>query len=558
MRVFLKDIGAISAFFFFFIVFGGAILNYISSGSFTFNYALVQRILGENIHYIFLILLALILGIFGTIVYYRYQLEKRKNCEIHYVELEQIATLWLSQVDFVENVKNQIIEDNSKTGDEQEKVHLKAPQDVQALLLDITSQDARDFAKKEILPNLNRLDEYEIRIVFELLAFLDKNKNITSVATLFNEDPEKMTYSSKVVTSDGKTSYDILKTFTLLNHTIRVSDNILTMIKDGGRETGGILLYARALITALAHDIGKVEVHGFDTKIKGQMYRTVPHEKLSAIIFQEMYPDYNHVQAVIDAIKSHHISKPQGTISYYLKLADQKSREQEISLWLTANKKDENLMRGVEPQMDIVEKNDFIDQILVVPAQISETKDKEEIPIPAQALNQEIVVKQKVKRLKIIEDTGAESKEFSYDFSEVHGDAFVAALLKNVNKVEVSTFTSEDKIVSVSFGDVVLYDYLFFKTLLEKLAKKRLDKKNLVAIYTQLMNNNFIKMVNIEEEYFVSTFFINDQKSSPKKVSFVPISCEAIGLNNEEIEESKRSNPKLRNIEITSFSKKEG
>jgi len=553
MRVFLKDIGAISAFFFFFIVFGGAILNYISSGSFTFNYALVQRILGENIHYILLILLALILGIFGTIVYYRYQLEKRKNCEIHYVELEQIATLWLSQVDFVENVKNQIIEDNSKTGDEQEKVHFKAPQDVQTLLLDITSQDARDFAKKEILPNLNRLDEYEIRIVFELLAFLDKNKNITSVATLFNEDPEKMTYSSKVVTSDGKTSYDILKTFTLLNHTIRVSDNILTMIKDGGRETGGILLYARALIAALAHDIGKVEVYGFDTKIKGQMYRTVPHEKLSAIIFQEMYPDYNHVHGVIDAIKSHHISKPQGTISYYLKLADQKSREQEISLWLTANKKDENLMRGVDPQMDIVEKNDFIDPVLVVPAQKNETKYKEEMPIPVQALKQETVKKQ-----KISEVTGAENKEFSYDFSEVHGDAFIAALLKNVNKVEVSTFTSEDKIVSVSFGDVVLYDYLFFKTLLEKLAKKRLDKNNLVAVYKQLINNNFIKMVNIEEEYFVSTFFINDQKSNPKKGSFVPISCEAIGLNNEEIEESKRSNPKLRNIEITSFNKKEG
>jgi hypothetical protein len=286
------------------------------------------------------------------------------------------------------------------------------------------------------------------------------------------------------------------------------------------------------------------------------MYRTVPHEKLSAIIFQEMYPDYNHVQGVIDAIKSHHISKPQGTISYYLKLADQKSREQEISLWLTANKKDENLMRGVEPQRNIVEKNDFIGAVSSVATQSSETKDEEQTPTQVEVSIQETAPKRKSK--KISEDAAIENKEFTYDFSEVHGDAFVAALLKNVNKVEVSTFTSEDKILSVSFGDTVLYDYLFFKTLLEKLAKKRLDKKNLLAVYTQLMNNNFIKMVNIEEEYFVSTFFINDQKSSPKKVSFVPISCEAIGLNQEEIEESKRANPKLRNIEITSFSKKEG
>jgi HD superfamily phosphohydrolase YqeK len=540
----IKDLAALVGIIFFLFIFFGSFLVYSETGSFGFHWSTLKWILGENIHYLLLTIVAMVITIFGIITYYHWALSQRKNCQIQYVELSKIAMKWM-EYNEVETTIRERVETEINDASKQIIALDSTPSEISTRLLDLNGSLAKDFVKAHILPFIGKFDSYESKIVFDLLCLLEAEGNITSVASMYENDPEKKTYGDKAVTLSGKTSYQILSEYTLIDHTIRVAKTAAAM-HEQSTDIGKGIMYGRVIIAALAHDIGKICVNDTRIRISGEMYHKNPHEHISALIFQELYPDYSNLKMILDAIRTHHIAKAGSIIGELLRNADKKAREIEIGDWLIRNKEATLTQNAIKE-----EAIEFIPKEKETPPVITTIEEaKPEIKIkPIANLEQKTESKKPSKKHP---KTISPSIEFEYDFMEAHGDELIRILNDKVNSTDHSVATGEDKIMAISFGDTVLYDYIFFKKTLEILSKSRLDKNALTSIFTQLRDADFLKMINVEGGFLVSKF-VFESASGREEANFVPVSCKAIGLSSEETEESKRQHPKLRSINVQTF-----
>lgn len=539
MKSILKDLAALGGIVFFLFIGIGTFLVYWNTGVFGFHWNVLKNIFGQNVHYLLFTIGAMTVAIFGIVNYFLWLLSQRRNCQIQYVELSQIAMHWLEQSDVETNIRDKIEAETVDVDISSKGDSTSISTELSMKLLDLTGDTLRNFVKKAILPFSEKFNEYEIKIIFDLLNLLDKEGEISSVASLYANDPEIKIYGDKAITMSGKTSYDILSEYTLVDHTIRVANNIVILLEHGGDQMGKGLLYSRAIIVALAHDIGKIEVKNSDIRIAGEMYRKTPHEHISALLFSEMYPDYIHVKSINDAIRVHHLPKINGELAVMLREADKKAREIEIRDWLIKNK--ETISgQNVEDASQSVSKELSADKANTDNQKNVETKS-------VKKLNQSpLSSKQKTPHIK--------EKVFEYDFMEAHSETLIRVLYENVNALDVSKATGETKIISISFGNVVLFDYMFFKKNLEIITKKRLDKESLIAIFKQLKDQGLIKIINVSEGFLVSRFIVEDSQSKTE-MNFVPIDCEMIGLTEQELEESKRAHYMLRTLSVCTYEK---
>lgn len=530
----LKDLTALLAVFFAAFIFFGAFLVYFESGTFGFHWGTLKQILSENIQYLLLMIVAMLVTIFVIVNYFMWVLSQRRNCQIQYVELSQIAMTWLEYNEVENNIRDKVessIDESAKQAVSFDSIG----KDISIRLLDINSSIIRDFVKTHIIPFSAQFDEYEMKIIFDILEMLDTNGNISSVASLYPKDPEKQTYGDKAITLDGKTSYDVLAEFTLLDHTIRVAKVITTLNNDDSERLNTGTMYSRIIISALAHDIGKIKVKENTIRITGEMYHKTPHEHISTMMFQEMYPDYKYVKTITDSIRGHHLYKVDGTVAKLLRDADKKAREIEIGDWLIRNK-ETTLIQQAEPTHALIKSDD------------TNTVSIEQKPLVAEKKEQTSPKKQPIK----LPVQSKQNDILEYDFMAAHGEELIRCLFDIINTVEVSKLTHSEKIISISFGDVVLYDYMIIKKIFESITATRLDKKALESIFKQLKDVGVIKLINTDDGFLVSKFIL-ETPSGKEEVNFVPVSCHLFGLTDEEIEEKKRSHPKLRSVNVQTY-----
>lgn len=559
----LKDLLALIGIIFFIFIFVGSFLVYLNTGTFGFHWRTLKWILGENISYLLWAIIAMVIAMFGIISYYNRMLAQRKNCQIQYIELSKIAMKWMEYNEVVTTIRASV--ETKMNDDSKQAVALESiPNEISNRLLDLKSDLTKGFARKYILPFVGKFDPYEAKIILDLFIFLENNGNIPSVASMYENDPEIKTYNSKAVTVSGKTSYQILAEFTLLDHTIRVAETAIA-IHEEGSDIGKSTLYGRIIIAALAHDIGKIRVNDDRIRISGEMYHKNPHERISVMMFQEMYPDYPNLKMVTEAIGVHHIYKVDSSFASLLKEADKKSREIEIGKWLVKNKETLSIQgsKQKDEQTETLSVASSLQPIQTLTDTVTATK---EIPKAVEALKPlETVavnpasVTEPVKQaeetvLSVVMSNKSIVSEFEYDFMKAHGDEFIALLYEKINTTEYSSLTKEEKIISVSFGDTVLFDFMFFKKLLLMLSQIKFSKEAMTDLFTQLKDVGVIKMINAEDGFLVSTF-IFESSSGKEQVTYVPISCESLGLSPKEVEESKRAHPKLRSINISTYNK---
>ncbi len=521
----IKDLIALLAGIFTVFIFLGAVLVYSETDSFSFHWSTLKHILSQNIHYLLFAIVLLSVSIFFLINYFLWVLSQRKNCQIQYVDLSHIATKWLEYNDVEKNIRDeisstlQLVEKSENNDSNNQEIFMR--------LLDLGNPRIKDFVREFVIPKQNFFDAYETKIVFDLLQLLDTQGEIPSVASLYSRDPEIQTYKDKAITMDGKTSYDILSEYTLIDHTIRVAETMLSINASKPDQIDNQLMYSRMIISALAHDIGKIKAKEQIVKITGEMYHKTPHDHISAMMFQELYPDYRFLKTVLEAIRSHHLYKVESTIASLLKEADKKAREIEIGDWL---------IRRKESNEEVVQET-TAQEVTIIETPLVNTKEKK---VP------------RVSKKSVEVEAENEPIKYEFDFIEAHLDTLIMELREKINEVEPSEIIKDEKIISVNFGNQILYDYMFFKKTLEVIMKSRLTKENILSIFEQLKNYGLITMVEVEKGFMVSRFIVQ-KGGNQTEVSFVPVNAKLLGIAEDELEESKRAHPILRNVVVMTY-----
>jgi len=260
-------------------------------------------------------------------LYLQNKISKRANCAVQEVELKKIAKIWLEGEAYKEVVKQEVMDEIniSSTATQENKSDFIIP-------------DFKYGKSRELLRfiNENKVSfTFEgVKIITELLKILENNP-ASSVASKFKTDPNYKDYK-KLVTGN-KSSYDILSEIDLYTHTLNVVSEIIKYVEEHfGNEK--MIYLQRAIIAALAHDIGKIQTP-LTPAINEDLLKKSPHNIISALILREKYPDTLDTDT-IEAVEQHHgiVKNKNNYILKALKEADKKAREKEIHKWLVEHK----------------------------------------------------------------------------------------------------------------------------------------------------------------------------------------------------------------------------
>ncbi|MBT0827054.1 HD domain-containing protein, partial [Campylobacter lari] len=197
------------------------------------------------------------------------------------------------------------------------------------------------FLEKSIKPYLNILESEELKAIVKLLHILEDNSKVPSVVP--NKNDPNATYGFghlknivEPLTLDGKTRFDIFYTISLLDHTLEVARNTIDTIENNKNFKKKDIL-AQAIISALAHDIGKIEKYKMQDKSKDFIaLKEQPHHVISNIILYDSFKTLPNLDQIAKAVINHHsgaIAK-EDVLLKLLVDCDKQTREKEIHSYL--------------------------------------------------------------------------------------------------------------------------------------------------------------------------------------------------------------------------------
>lgn len=253
-------------------------------------------------------LFLLIAGI-SCILYALYGLFRKKSCKATWfskkekITLKELSKLWLEPAAIAignEQTENSTIEQqSSKTVEKTEEIQIS-----------YQHQEIRDFYLGYIADKHYFLGA-QGKIVRELLNILDREGDCPSVVNTFNDDEGKL----------PKDVYDILARTSLLQHTLNVAEKMIGLLGGSGP------FISKAVITALAHDLGKIPSHR-------KLYATGDHPLVSIGLLNQIEA-FNALtdkdkDEIFKAIKDHHRNSDE-FLCQKLKEADQAARRKELA-----------------------------------------------------------------------------------------------------------------------------------------------------------------------------------------------------------------------------------
>jgi len=471
----------------------------------------------------------IILVLFLIIVYqyrlYRQSLKNRKNCQISCVDLEKIAHLWLEYEEIEDNIEHKMMKKIKSSFDETKK---DTQEIISTLIGNRVIQDI-SFYKKYVFNYLDFFSKYELEIVAVLYELLEtKAKNLPSVAILYKNDSDKSAY--KDIVSEKLTSYEILYKVDLFTHTMNVVNcmyNILIKQNDTF-----VFAWSRMLISALAHDIGKIEkiesLQGL--KLDKGKYENNTHENLSRLILSNAFPNYEYIDFVCEIVEKHHIQNLDEKNKNYkyiqnLKNADKEARKGEIKEYLSnkqetklPNNKENNSSQLIE---NVKEQEDKEDNIF---EQIS-TDGEENIEIKS---NNDLII------------SNQEST-----FSAIDIRNLIELIIKNINEVEISAKTGRTKLLSISNKNELLIPKDVFIKFSKSTGLNVTSQKDLSALIKRLKGD---KVLKYETSNITLDGFSNLAYKSRK--DYLVFSLDSLDICVDEANLKKRNNENLRNVTI--------
>ncbi|AII15585.1 hypothetical protein (GGDEF domain) (plasmid) [Campylobacter iguaniorum] len=332
-----------------------------------FNSQIYAALLDNHRNAIYMLIVLEQFLFIGVLLWQNNRLRNRSNCSVKYVHIEDIASIWLQNQRIKENIKKEVMAESKKEFNTQEK---KPP-----LYVNFKKQRSNELFNNIVMPHIDRLLDEEVDIIIELLKLIeDKGIDTPSVVSFTEKDPETK-YKKDILTEDGLTSYQILRKVSLYDHTLNVVNSIYEELKRHSK-TNYVLLLGKAIIAALAHDIGKIKkMEERLENVSPEIFSSQPHHQISKIFFMKMYPNYRDRKIVIEAIENHHsIKVPSGNdLIKLLITADKGARDFEIDEYFKSDGKQEKLISKREKKQ--VALND---------------KEQEPVTIEAQSVKEEV------------------------------------------------------------------------------------------------------------------------------------------------------------------------
>lgn len=310
---------------------------------------------------IFLILEQIIL--LGIIFYQNYKLKAPLDeAEIKKIDIKELSKIWLNDEEI-------ILQD---TLTQELKKPISIPQDTKMSMLNIANfndENTLIFCSQTLKNHLNYLSLKQIENIIKLIQLLEKNKDCPSVVSHCKEDSNRLygedrknkqkndnapKIGAEIVTLDGKTRYDIYAEISLYEHSLSVAKKIIFLLnEDKNLRAYKKSLMGKAIIAALAHDIGKINHYNLKKEIivstltqnnaKDFAYSTlqkaVPHHQLSYMILYDGFKDCPELNEIANAVKKHHsgIIEKDEILLKLLVDADKKTREDELDDYLKKN-----------------------------------------------------------------------------------------------------------------------------------------------------------------------------------------------------------------------------
>jgi hypothetical protein len=474
-------------------------LNYIYFDRFITDISIYTYLLSISPFMISSSIFILVLILFIQYKVYKRKLALRTNCQIQFLELEQIANNWLDDEEIAKNYEvkyNEIIETSEN------EIKTNSIEMLQVFLArDIKN---KTFFETYIFPYIQFYSDAEIAITLDLLELLEKEASkIPSVATIFKDDHDKKNFK-KSISTDGLSSYEILSKVNLYAHTLNVVRFIIEAIKKEHKDNY-MFFISKVIIIALAHDIGKIRNIKTITDTEDFeeiLYSQVSHEKMSKLLLVSMFPDYEYLDEVIDAIECHH-----------LKIKDEEKFKEENLLKV--------LLINADHKARAFEIKEFHNT----------DKEKKQSKISTNQNN--------------INHTNIDRTHKTSLGDEMLGD-LVEKILNHINYVKTFKASGKQKIISISHNDILYLEKNEFNKFLKQVGLDPNKKEDSEAIYNKLLNDGMI--ANLGK----ILSFSNTNGNMPVKTStpYIPIKAQSIGLTYEELALSKRDEPFLRNVQI--------
>lgn len=452
----------------------------------------------------------------GFLFYLQRQLKMRTNCQIKQIHIEEIASSWLSY----QNLKDNIIK-------EEKQNFTLAKQDNEDKSLEyikFLNPHLANFWEKISNQLIRHIDKIELDIIIKLMQYLDENPKTPSVVSYCSNDSNQK-YKIEKITSDGKSSYDILTKVSLCEHSVGVAEKILELNPNQS------LLYGKMIIVALAHDIGKIINHSIQSKNKN-LFIENSHQHISYIYLKEKFSSYAHIEEISRVVKAHHDSKVVSgqfeTLTKLLIKADKERRNDEINEYYQKNPK----VKPFENEKEEVgkEEKDKLDDIL---------KDFEGLGL---LVNEREEKKTKMKN-KILSD------EKELDFS-VYEEQIFQKLAEKIN--QSSHYGYESFVESVSYKDMIL----FSKQCVSKVLKEITNDENALTMFVRFYREKkYIAYVDIDKGFYSSKFILF-HKDKEMEFDCIPIFARVFKIEVQDLELSKKQNEFLKHITVKL--KKEG
>lgn len=464
---------------------------------------------------VYYFMLAQQIVVLGFIFYLQRQLKMRTNCQIKQIHIEEIASSWLSY----QNLKDNILKE-----EKQNFTPLKQDNEDKSLeYIKFLNPHLANFWEKISHQFIRYIDKIELDIIIKLMQYLDENPKTPSVVSYCSNDSNQK-YKIEKITSDGKSSYDILAKVSLCEHSVGVAEKILELNPNQS------LLYGKMIIVALAHDIGKIINHSIQSKNKN-LFIENSHQHISYIYLKEKFSSYAHIEEISKVVKAHHDSKVTSgkfeTLTKFLIEADKERRNDEINEYYQKNPKAKPFENEEE-----VKKEDKLDEIL---------KDFEGLGV--------LIDERKEKKSKGEKRILSDEKEVEFDFINYEEQIF-----QNLaTKINQSVYYGyESFIESVSYRDMIL----FSKQCVSKVLKEITNDENILIDFVRFYREKkYIAYIDIDKGFYSSKFTLF-HKDKELEFNCIPIFAKVFKIEVQDLELSKKQDEFLKHIIIKL--KKEG
>lgn len=467
-----------------------------------FNFFAWSESFHENSTAIILILVGITLLFFTISIYFYNQIHQRKKIKI---KLEDIAHIWTNEIDDKDDLK--VIKEYKHSAFLIRTINDKV----------YNSKRLKRFNSENIVNNIKYFKDSELYLIMEILTLLDENLNVSSVPS-YDKDKESIYLESQNYFKEyntGKTNLELLSRITLVEHTINVVDIAIKefeVIDKNEPHTVQSLHLATVIITALAHDIGKIKNQkilkniGLDDVIIKDMH----HIDLSNEYFKSMVKNlgfYEENEIVTKAIQEHHSSTlPTAKLSKLLFTSDKEARKLESKDLIIKLKSDaeetikkferEKVERVNNEQIELLQKQLVEKDILIQNLSQGEIKEnKREIK---KTISEEEYEKAKfIKESKVesVDDIAAKNNDdFEKLIDEIKksinsytekGNEF---LLKEINLLD----NPKEFLKSISDETYVYFTYYGLRETFEQVEKRKIN-------FEEMKDHKFISLLKEHE-----------------------------------------------------------